>query len=93
MAVKSDYWGDKISVAGLITSKDLIDSINGCSEDETFKFSTVVIPSVMLRQYTEDFLDGKNLDYIRETTNKDFVVVENYYSTKEIVDFVISKAI
>jgi putative radical SAM enzyme (TIGR03279 family) len=47
----------------------------------------VVIASVMLRPYSEDFLDGKNLDYVREKTGKDFFLIQNIYSVKEFVDY------
>lgn len=89
-AVSSDYWGDKISVAGLITSQDLIKAINDYKLKKTqFADFTVIIPSVMLRQLTQDFLDGKDLDYVKSLTGVDFFVVKDCYSTKEIVDFVI----
>lgn len=51
--VKSNYWGQDITVAGLITTEDLIRTVKDVECD------VVVIPSVMLRPYTEDFLDGK----------------------------------
>ena len=86
-AIKSDYWGEGISVAGLITSEDLIKAVHGSAQPA----QTVIIPSVMLRQFTQDFLDGKTLDYVKEQTGLNFLVIEDCYSTKEIVDFVISK--
>lgn len=82
LPVKSEYWGENITVAGLITSDDLIRTIKDVTCDK------VVIPSVMLKPYTEDFLDGKNLSYVKEESGKDFLVVKNIYSTSEIVDFV-----
>lgn len=81
VAVKSDYWGEGISVAGLITSDDLINTVKGNKAD------TVIIPSVMLRPFTQDFLDGKTLDYVKEKTGLDFFIIKDCYSTKEIVDF------
>lgn len=78
--VKSNYWGKNITVAGLITSDDLINSLSNRDAD------MVVIPSVMLRPYSEDFLDGKNLDYVKSTTNKSFLVLQNNYSIKEFID-------
>lgn len=77
--VKSKYWGRDITVAGLITSDDLIRTVKDVEADY------VVIPSVMLRPYSEDFLDGKNLDYVRKMTGKNFHVVQNIYSAEEIV--------
>ena len=79
--VKSNYWGQDITVAGLITTDDLIESLK--NKDGDF----VVIPSVMLRPYSEDFLDGKTLSYVKEKTGKDFFVIQNIYSMKELTDY------
>ena len=79
--VKSDYWGQDITVAGLITTDDLIKTVKNIDAD------IVIIPSVMLRQYSEDFLDGKNLSYVKEKTGKGFFVVKNIYSMAEVVDY------
>lgn len=86
IAVDSTYWGDDISVAGLITSSDLINAVSPFSLKDSSL--TVIIPSVMLRPFTHDFLDGKTLEYVKEQTGLEFLVVKNYYSTKEIVDFI-----
>ena len=79
--VKSNYWGKDITVAGLITTDDLINTVKDVDCD------IAVIPTVMLRPYSEDFLDGKNLDYVREKSGKNFLVQKNIYSLKEIIDF------
>lgn len=88
VAVKSDYWGEDITVAGLITSEDLIKTLFKYPLTSHFSPLTVIIPSVMLRSFSEDFLDGKTLDYVKEKTGLDFFVVKNFYSTKEIIDFI-----
>lgn len=85
VAVKSNYWGDGISVAGLITSDDLIHAIESRKSPDT-----VIIPSVMLRPFTQDFLDGKTLQYVKEKTKLDFFIINDCYSTKEIIDFILS---
>ena len=82
--VKSNYWGEDINVAGLITSDDLINTI----KDKDVDF--VVLPSVMLRQYSEDFLDGKNLSYVKKVSKQKFFVVQNHYSMKELIDYLIT---
>lgn len=79
--VKSDYWGQDITVAGLITTDDLIKTVKNIDAD------IVIIPSVMLRPYSEDFLDGKTLSYVKAKTGKGFFVVKNIYSMGEIVDY------
>lgn len=80
--VKSTYWGQNITVAGLITSDDLINAIKDKKSDIT------IIPSIMLKAFSEDFLDGKNLDYVRENTHQNFFIVQNSNSVKEIVDMI-----
>ena len=79
--VKSSYWGDDITVAGLITTDDLIRTVKDIDSD------LVIIPSVMLRPYSQDFLDGKTLDYVKKSTKKEFFVVKDIYSMKEIVEY------
>lgn len=80
--VKSTYWGKNITVAGLITSDDLINSIKNINTDY------IVIPSIMLKPYTNLFLDGKSLDYVVETTGKRLFVSNNNYSVCEVVDLI-----
>ena len=81
LPVKSTYWGKNITVAGLITTDDLINTVKDQDGD------CVIIPSIMLRPYSEDFLDGKTLDYVKKETGKDFFVIKNIYSMKELVDY------
>lgn len=78
--VKSTYWGNNITVAGLITSDDLVNALSNVKSDIT------IIPSIMLKAFSEDFLDGKNLDYVREKTSHNFFVVKNSNSAEEIVE-------
>lgn len=89
VAVKSNYWGEGVSVAGLITSDDLVKSILPFTIHH-LPF-TVIIPSVMLRQFTQDFLDGKTLDDVKKATGLEFYVIQDCYSTKEIVDFILKQ--
>lgn len=79
--VKSEYWGKNITVAGLITTEDLIKTVKNIETD------IVVIPSVMLKPYTQDFLDGKSLDYVKQQTGKEFLVINNIYSTQELAEY------
>ena len=79
--VQSKYWGENITVAGLITTDDLIRTVKDADCD------IVVIPSIMLRPYTEDFLDGKTLTYVKEQSGKEFFVQKNIYSFEEVVEY------
>ena len=78
--VISTYWGKNITVAGLITSEDLINSIKDIKADY------VVVPSIMLKPYTNLFLDGNSLDYVIEKTGKNIFVTYDNYSVKEVID-------
>ena len=80
--VKSEYWGENITVAGLITSDDLIKTVKGRTAD------IVVIPSVMLRPFSEVFLDGKTLEDVKRETKMKFFVVKNQYSIAEFVEYI-----
>ena len=81
-AIENEFWGEKISVAGLTTSQDLIK----CIED--VKEAIIVISGVMLRPFSEDFLDGKTLTDVKKATGLDFLVIKDFYSTKEIVEYI-----
>lgn len=81
--VKSLYWGQDITVAGLITTDDLIRTVKDLDVD------IVVIPSVMLRPYSEYFLDGKTLTYVKEQSKKEFLVVKDIYSFKETAEYLL----
>ncbi len=80
--VKSNYWGKNITVAGLITSDDLINTIKNIESDY------VVLPGVMFKAYSDSFLDGKTLSGVKNKTGKKFVVINDQYSLKELVDFI-----
>ena len=79
--VRSDYWGENITVAGLITSDDLIRTLNDDKSDY------VIIPSVMLKPFSELFLDGNDLNYVRKKTGKEFIIIREQYSLEELVEW------
>ena len=81
-AVKSTYWGEGITVAGLITSQDLINTTKDIDADY------IIIPSIMLKPYTNLFLDGQSMDYVQEQTNKRFFITHNNYSVEEVIDLI-----
>ena len=61
------------------------DGLNGVFKD--IDVDLVIIPSVMLKPYSETFLDGKTLSYVKEQTGKKFFVIKEVYSTKELTDY------
>ena len=80
--VKSTYWGKNITVAGLITSEDLVNTIKDAEADY------IIVPSIMLKPYSDLFLDGVSLGDVKKRTNKNFFVTENNYSVCEIIDLI-----
>lgn len=78
--VKSTYWGKNITVAGLITSEDLINSVKDIEADY------IVVPSIMLKPYSDLFLDGVSMEEVIKRTGKKFFITENNYSVCEVVD-------
>ena len=78
--VEPNFWGKDISVAGLICFEDLVTSI------KPYNPTDLIIPSVMLSPYTNEFLDGKSLDDLKEALKCKIHVIKDIYSTKEIFD-------
>ncbi len=81
LPIKSEFWGKDVNVAGLITAKDLINQIKNNS------FKNVIIPSVMLRPYTTEFLDGLTIKDVEEQTKTKIHVIKDVYSVKELFKF------
>lgn len=80
--VKSTYWGENITVAGLITSEDLINSIKDVKADY------IIVPSIMLKPYSDLFLDGQTLDYVIEKTGQNLFVTRENYSVCEVIELI-----
>ena len=54
-AIRNDHFGESITVAGLVTAKDIIAQVQEpCGR--------VVIPANMLREFTTTFLDGMSVE-------------------------------
>lgn len=78
LPVKSEFWGQDINVAGLITANDLINQLKDvCYKD-------VIIPSIVLRPYTTEFLDGLTVADVEKALGVKLHVTEDIYSTKEL---------
>lgn len=80
--VKSTYWGKNITVAGLITSEDLINSVKDIEADY------IIVPSIMLKPYSDLFLDGCSMTEVKEKTGKNFYICENNYSVCDVIDLI-----
>jgi putative radical SAM enzyme (TIGR03279 family) len=58
--VENNFFGNKITVSGLITGKDLIENVKGKKSD------FILIPKVMLKQDEDIFLDDYSLEMVEQ---------------------------
>ena len=62
VAVRNDFFGESVTVAGLLTATDIASQLKGMELGDA-----VIIPAVALRQTDEPvFLDDKNTDWLSE---------------------------
>jgi len=85
--IKNDFFGDKISVAGLITGSDILKSI------KNREFHHTIIPSVMLKEGTDEFLDGVKISDIEseiKKSNPDAIIhiIQDCYNFDEILTII-----
>lgn len=62
--IKNEFFGEKISVAGLVTGKDILKTI------KNKHFQHIIIPSVMLKEGSSEFLDGTTISDIENEVKK-----------------------
>ena len=72
IAIKNEFFGGAIDVAGLITGSDLINQLKGRELGER-----LIIPSVMLRHEGDLFLDDVSVTQLSQTLGIPVVPVPN----------------
>lgn len=82
LTLKNNFFGENVIVAGLVTGKDLIVQLKGCGSKE------IILPSIMLRPFTEDFLDNITVDDVQKETGCKLHVIKDIYSTKEFLNII-----
>ncbi len=70
-AIRNDFFGEKITVSGLVTGGDLIRQLRGLSCDE------LLLPADMLRAEGDLFLDGVSLEEVRRGLGVNVRPLEN----------------
>lgn len=78
--IKSDFFGKDVNVAGLITAQDIIKELKGKN------YKDVVIPSILLRPYTTEFLDGLTVKDVEKQLDIKLHIIKDIYSVKELFD-------
>lgn len=71
-AIKNNFFGEKITVAGLVTGGDIINQLSGEQLGEE-----LIIPSCMLRHENDMFLDNVTVEEVEEKLNVRVVITEN----------------
>ena len=69
IAVKNRFFGETITVTGLLVGRDLVDALKGHT------FDRVLISETMLQENTDRFLDDMTLEDIRQAVGKPITVV------------------
>lgn len=72
IAIKNEFFGGKITVAGLVTGGDIIKQLEGVSLGER-----LLIPSAMLRAENDKFLDDITVEELEEKLSVKVVTVNN----------------
>ena len=70
--VENQFFGHTVTVTGLLTGQDIIDTLNKNKEEGTIYF----LPDVLLKHNTDLLLDGISVNDIREKSGCDIRVVE-----------------
>ena len=82
--VKNKFFGDRISVTGLICAQDIIRTLK---EMKTYP-EIISIPSVMLKEGTEEFLDSLTVSDIEQELGVKIHIVKDFYSFMELKDLI-----
>ncbi len=72
VALRSAYWGQEITVTGLLTGQDLLQALKGKPLGEG-----ILLPSLMLKQGDTRFLDDVTVDELEQALNTKIFVVSD----------------
>ena len=78
----NNFFGANVIVAGLITGKDLI------SQLQDAEIENLVIPSIMLRPFTQDFLDNVTVQDVEKTLKCKVFPIQDIYSSREFLKLI-----
>jgi NifB/MoaA-like Fe-S oxidoreductase len=69
--LQSEYWGQSLTVTGLLTGYDLIHGLQGRELGDK-----ILLPSVMLKHGEDRFLDDMTLSEVQSQVNKPIQIVD-----------------
>lgn len=103
-AIRNDFFGETITVSGLITGQDLVGQLLGYRSEGVDLGDTLIIPSNMLRVGEQVFLDDMTVSEVEEKLGMkvtateaggqdliDAVLYEDYHMERENDEFVYVK--
>lgn len=67
LCVENDFFGKTVTVAGLLTATDILKHIKG-------DYDRIILPSNVLKEFGNVFLDGTTIEEFREKVNAEVVV-------------------
>ncbi|MBO5304846.1 MAG: DUF512 domain-containing protein, partial [Clostridia bacterium] len=70
--VKNDFFGRTVTVTGLVTATDIIKQYQSIGKENDY----FVIPSVMLKEFEDVFLDNKSVKELSKVLSKKVIVAE-----------------
>ncbi|MGE0199790.1 MAG: DUF512 domain-containing protein [Candidatus Melainabacteria bacterium] len=88
VTVESRFWGQAVDVAGLMTGQDVLDTLRAMALSG---YTHAVLPSVMLKEDRETFLDDRTVSELSEILKLPLVVVADSYSAEEMVRAVMAQ--
>ena len=78
VALRSEYWGQEITVTGLLTGQDLLAGLTGKDLGDG-----ILLPSLMLKQGDTRFLDDLTLAEVSQKLNREIIPVNG---VEELID-------
>lgn len=73
---KSNFWGDDVTVAGLFTGQDILDELLPVKNS----LSNIILPSVMLRDGDDTFLDDMTIKDLEKALDVKIFIIDDCYS-------------
>ena len=90
IAVENEYFGEMITVTGLITGRDILKTVNKLKEKNIDIGEYIVLPRVMLKDDEDIFLDDTKLEDLQKDIDLPIVVTDG--SAKVFIDATIFDA-
>jgi putative radical SAM enzyme (TIGR03279 family) len=83
IAINSEYWGQEMTVTGLLTGQDILNNLQGKDLGDG-----VLLPSLMLKHDEPKFLDDLTVDELANKLNQKIIPVKDI---KELIEVCLSR--